>query len=492
MAGFVGRDRELDSLAVHLDWVREGRGDQRGRAVLLRGRRRVGKSRLVDVFCRRANLPHVVYQASRGLHATLERDRFLTAVRQSTLPDTALLDGIGRVDAWDTALRQLAAVLPDDQPSIVVIDEFPWLIEGDPALEGSLQTVWDRTLSHKPVLLILIGSDLAMMEHLSDYGRPFHQRGVEMTLAPLSPYDVAQMTGLGPADALDAYLITGGLPLICQEWRHGETRSAFLRRALQDPTSPLLVSGERMLAAEFPTGLQARRILTTIGSGERTFTNIARAAGTPDAALAAGTVNPLLQELARKRLIAIDTPLSAKPGDRDRRYRVADPYLRLWLAFLGDGITDVERGQGTAVAAAIERSWTSWRGRAIEPVVRDALTRLLPDAQWPHTRHIGGWWPRTTRTNNPEIDLVGTDRSPARTIDFVGSIKWLENNAFDTHDYAALARDAQAVPGISNDTKLIAVSRSGCTIDTLAAHYGPEQLITAWAPADNHQPHAAA
>ena len=414
----------------------------------------------------------------------MERERFLAAVRQSALPDTALLQGIGSVDAWDTALRQLAAVLPDDQPSIVVIDEFPWLVEGDPALEGCLQTVWDRTLSRKPVLLILIGSDLAIMEHLSDYGRPFHQRGVEMTLAPLSPFDVAQMTGLPPADALDAYLITGGLPLICQEWRHGESRTAFLRRALQDPTSPLLVSGERILAAEFPTALQARRILTTIGSGERTFTNIARAAGTPDAALAAGTVNPLLRELARKRLIAVDVPLSAKPGDRDRRYRVADPYLRLWLSFLGEGISDVERGQGATVAQNIERSWTSWRGRAIEPVIRDALARLLPDDQWPQTRHVGGWWPRT---NNPELDLVGTDRAPARTIDFVGSITWLENSPFDARDFAALARDAQAVPGTDTDTKLIAVSRSGCTVDALAAHYGPDQLIAAWAPNDSGQ-----
>lgn len=479
MAGFVGRELELRSLDAHLEWVRAGRGDQRGRAVLLRGRRRVGKSRLVDVFCRRAGLPHVVFQASCGLAAATERERFLAAARQSTLPDTELLEGIGGVDAWDTALRQLAAVLPDDQPAIVVIDEFPWLIEGDPALEGCLQMVWDRVLSRKPVLLILIGSDLAMMEQLSDYGRPLHQRGVEMTLAPLSPFDVAQIAGLAPADAFDAYLVTGGLPLICQEWRHGESRAAFLSRSLQDPTSPLLVSGERMLAAEFPTRLQARTVLSAIGSGERTFTNIARAAGGPDALLAAGTLNPALRELARKRLIAIDVPLSARPGDRDRRYRVADPYLRLWLAFLGDGISDVERGQGASVAEAIERSWTSWRGRAIEPVVREALSRLLPDDQWPHTRQIGGWWPRT---NNPEVDLVGADRAPARTIHFAGSIKWLEHKAFDAHDYAALARDAQAVPGVTADTGLIAVSRSGCAVDAVAAWYGPEELIAAWAP----------
>lgn len=46
------------------------------------------------------------------------------------------------------------------------------------------------------------------------------------------------MTGLPAADAFDAHLITGGLPLICQEWQEGESRVDFLTRALDDPTSP--------------------------------------------------------------------------------------------------------------------------------------------------------------------------------------------------------------------------------------------------------------
>ena len=447
--------------------------------MLLRGRRRVGKSRLVDVFCAQAGVPQVLFQATRGRSAAVERDRFLTAIRESDLPDAAELDGIGRITAWDTALRQLASVLPDDQPSIVVLDEFPWLIEGDPVIEGALQTVWDRALSHKPVLLIIIGSDPAVMDHLSDYERPFHQRGVEMKLAPLNPREVGRFTGLPPAEAFDAYLITGGLPLICQEWREGESRDRFLARILQDPTSPLLVSAERSMAAEFPVALQARTVLTAVGSGARTFTNIARAVGGTDTPLAAGTLNPLLKGLVRKQLVAIDTPLSTKPGDRDRRYRVTDPYLQFWLSFLEEGISEVERGQGARVAESIEHSWRSWRGRAIEPVIREALWRLLPNDQWPQARQIGGWWPRS---NRPELDLVAADRVPARKISFVGSIKWLEGdgNAFGTSDYNVLARDAREVPGVDESTPLIAVSRSGFTTDAPAAVYGPEELIAAW------------
>ncbi|MEH0422768.1 ATP-binding protein [Streptomyces sp. B21-083] len=478
MSGFVGRRSELATLNRHLSWVRDGRGDQRGRALLLRGRRRVGKSRLVDLFCERARVPYVVHQATRGEDAQRERARFLEEIRRSSLPDTTLLAGVTTVAEWDTALRQLAAVLPDDTPSVVVLDELPWMIEGDAVLEGTLQTVWDRVLSRKPVLLVLIGSDLAMMEQLSAYGRPFHQRGAEMVLSPLSPAEVMTMTGLPAAEAFDAHLITGGLPLICQEWHEGESRADFLARELDDPTSPLLVSGERMLAAEFPTALQARHVLSVIGSGERAFGTIAAKAGAADKPLPPGSLNPALRTLADKRLVAVDTPLSTRPGDRDRRYRVADPYLRFWLAFLERGIAEIERGRGRIVAEAVERGWTSWRGRAIEPVVRESLARLLPDDMWPQVREVGGWWPRT---NNPEVDLVGADRSPAREVGFVGSVKWQEHGPFDRRALATLTRDALSVPGADEDTPLVAVSRSGFTVeDGLTATYGPERLMEAW------------
>lgn len=72
-------------------------------------------------------------------------------------------------------------------------------MESDPALEGELQTTWDRFLSRKPVLLILIGSDLAMMEKLDDYKRPFHQRAAVMVLPPLNPAEVGDLAGRGPA-----------------------------------------------------------------------------------------------------------------------------------------------------------------------------------------------------------------------------------------------------------------------------------------------------
>ncbi|MFF4790754.1 DUF234 domain-containing protein [Streptomyces sp. NPDC001276] len=140
----------------------------------------------------------------------------------------------------------------------------------------------------------------------------------------------------------------------------------------------------------------------------------------------------------------------------------------------------------------IERSWTAWRGSAVEPVIRESLLRLLPDERWPETEMVGGWW---NRQNNPEIDLVGTDlpqalnsvragETPtpvAGAVHFVGSIKWLESQPFGRREYDALARDVLAVPGAGPGTPLVAVSRGGVAGSLpLAAHWGPEDLVRAW------------
>lgn len=113
-----------------------------------------------------------------------------------------------------------------------------------------------------------------------------------------------------------------------------------------------------------------------------------------------------------KRVLAVDEPLSTKPGSKDKRYRVAVSYLRFWLAFLGPHLGEIERGRGDRVLARIGASWTSWRGRAIEPIIREALERLAPPVLMGEDNApgiVGGYW---TRTNNPEIDIVLGDRSP--------------------------------------------------------------------------------
>lgn len=468
MSAFVGRGQQLSWLDALLARVADDPGPKPGKALLMRGRRRVGKSRLAEEFLARAGVPYMYFTASTRT-SDEELRLFAQEAAASTLPGADLFAGV-TLTSWDGALRLLAAAVPNDGPSVVVIDELPYLSASDPAFEGTLQKLFDRELSRRRVLLIGVGSDLALMEALNEYGRPFHQRATEMVVPPLAPSEVAAMLGLDAAEAFDAYLVTGGLPLILDEWQAGASMWDYLEEAVRSPTSALLVSGERALAAEFPTQAQARDVLATIGSGERTFANIGRAAGIPQASLTRA-----LHTLERKRVVAAEVPLSTKRS-KDTRYRVADPYLRFWLSFLGPYLAEVERGRGDRVLARVRSSWSAWRGRAVEPVLREAVDRL-PTGQRPDDGGVvGAYW---TRSNDPEIDVVVADRAPvAKMVLAVGSIKWLEHAMFDSRDYAQLLVHRSQLPG-GEQANVFAISRAGCSAQGLRS-YGPEELLAAW------------
>lgn len=467
---FVGRRRELAVLTRALGEVRASKGSARpGRCLIIRGRRRIGKSALVEEFIRRSDVPYVFYTAEIGLGDD-PLAQFTRDVAVSSLPEAGLFTEAAPGN-WAAALRQLAGILPDDQVSVVVFDEVPYLMDGAGAFESVLQRAWDRELSRKPVLLLLIGSDLSMMEALTSYGRPFHQRGVEMPIGPLNVGDVAAMTGLGAAEAFDAELVTGGLPIVCARWRHGEDLWSFLEHELAEPVSPLIATAQLSLAAEFPDHAQARAVLGAIGSGERTFTNIARAAG----GIAHSTLTRATELLIDKRIVVGELPISLQPS-KERRYRITDSYLRFYFAFLGSHLAEIDRMRSDLTLERIKRGWTAWRGRAIEPLVRESLMRLLPGHGIPAAPAVGGYW---TRSNDVEIDVVGADREPiAKELLFLGSIKWLENAPFDAHDLIALQRHRDRLT--AEPIPLLVVSRSGCDAEHVDAVLGPDDLMQAW------------
>ena len=432
-------------------------------------------------FCNRSGVPYLFYAATRGASPVEAVTAFHQELRDSGLPrDPELVPAAGRSESWADAFRVLAAALPD-RPSILVLDELPWLAEQDNVFDGALQTAWDRLLAHRPVLLLLLGSDLHMMERLTAYDRPFFGRADILTLGPLNPAETGSAAGLSGADAIDAQLVTGGLPGILRSWPSGTPALEFLRQEVEDPASPVFGVPEAALLAEFPRPDHARRVLEAVGSGDRTHATIAAAAGA-QMALPSGSLSPLLRQLTDdKRVLAVDQPLSTQPG-KPALYRVADSNLRLYLAILRQAHELVRRGRSDAAYRLVERRWTSWRGRAVEPLIREALeiagaAGTLP---FPDVQAVGGWW---NRQFSPEVDLIGADRAPvARALYFAGSVKWL-GTPFEQRDLDELVGAAALVPGfVPGSTGLAAVSLSGFAVEIgpLDLRWGPADVIGAW------------
>jgi hypothetical protein len=190
----------------------------------------------------------------------------------------------------------------------------------------------------------------------------------------------------------------------------------------------------------------------------------------------------LLRRLVEdKRVLAVDEPLSTVPG-KPALYRVDDSNLRLYLAFLRTAHELTRRGRPEAAFTVVERQWRTWRGRSVEPLIRQSLelAALAGQLPWPEVQAVGGWW---NRRFDPEVDLVGADRAPvAGRVHFAGSVKWL-GTPFDHHDLHSLRRAAAQVPDFTG-SGLVVASLSALAPDiALGADeiaWGPDRVVAAW------------
>jgi hypothetical protein len=471
---FVGREDYFRWLDEQYSRVSESQG----RFLALRGRRQVGKSRLVTEWLSRRVPPYIYYQAlDRPLDQELAS--FAGAVARSNIGPLSEVVASGVVwPSWEAAFDIVSAAGAGgplgNRPAVVVLDELPYLVANDSGFEGTLQAAWDHKFQHTGVMLIVVGSDLAMMEALTGYGRPLYQRAIPKSVEPLNPAEVADLLGCDATDALDNYLMVGGLPKVVAARAEHSSRARFLAAATSDEAHPLVFTGSQMLNAEFPPQHAPRKVLEAIGAGERAFTTIRTRA-----AVSQRTLANALDLLATKHVISREDPRSARPISNRTRYVVADPYLRFWLRFLATRDTDIARGRGDLVAADIESSWQSYTGAAIEPVVRAAIDRILPDRRFGASRYVGSYW---TRDHQTEVDLVGTEQDRgSRRVEFVGSVKWRTRKSFGTDDVTALAASALEVPGWETTSLKVGVSRTGFTKDVaLDVMLDPEDVLAAW------------
>ncbi len=474
MNSFVGRNSELEELGSELDLVRNS---GRARFVWMRGRRRVGKSRLMQQFCDRSRARYCFYQAPRRPRPDALVD-FVEAVGESSLASADAFEGAS-YSSWPAALRAAAQSLTPSDPAIVVIDELPYLTELDPGFAADLQKAWDRTLEASPILLVCVGSDVRMMDALVGERSPLHGRPTrEMQIAPLSPAAVADITKApSAAEAIDRYLVVGGFPLLATSWPRSAGLREFLKHALRDDQTPFATTALRIMASEFERELQARKVIEAIGHGETAYSRIQSRSG-----VKGNTLTAALEVLAEaKRLVARELPYAVPPGKTAAKYTVIDPYLRFWLRFVGPHMAELSRGRSDLVVERIMRDWSAFRGQAVEPVVREGLERLLADAalskRLDGARHVGSWW---RRDHAIEVDLVGGDALEPSRIGFIGSVKWRENEPLTARELRDLAANRATVPG-AEAAKLVAVSRVGIGDDVAAdATFGPAELLAAW------------
>jgi uncharacterized protein len=287
------------------------------------------------------------------------------------------------------------------------------------------------------------------MDRLASHGRPLFGRVQPLAISALNPAEVAQALPHWSAAAIfDAFLVTGGYPRLVSDLASSgaPTASDYVRAALADVFSPLLTTARLTLDAEFSGSRAAYQVLSAIGAEDTArprFNDVLSAIADPsDRKKAETAITRALRLLSDQvGLIEREVPAWATPSSKLRRYRISDPYLRFWFRYAERQVDRISRGRADLAIANFDRDWLSWRGRSIEPVVREAVLRLAPDIpQLAAVESVRPWW---VRDGSVEIDLVAG--SATETV-LLGTIKWRSHGGVSARELAQLRAQQAQVP----------------------------------------------
>ena len=252
-ASFVGREAELQLLDRL--WARSD-----ATLLILYGRRRVGKTRLLTYWLRQSDAGEtgqeqparrVLYWVAEPSSALDQLRSFSQAVYNFANPQAPAPEDFTYAN-WQQAWQQVAALAQIERLALL-LDEFTYLLEIDPSIAGQLQNLWDHTLSRTNLLLVICGSHLGMMlRHTLSYQAPLYGRATaQLRLQPL-PFGMTAryFPGFDADERVAIYAIWGGIPAYWERLDPAATLSDNIRHELLTANN-LMQAEPRLLLQDF-------------------------------------------------------------------------------------------------------------------------------------------------------------------------------------------------------------------------------------------------
>ncbi|MBR4257570.1 MAG: ATP-binding protein [Kiritimatiellae bacterium] len=385
---FIDREEEQKRFRRFLN-LREGA------LACVYGRRRIGKSRLIEeVVSGRKDV--VVFVAERS-EAALQRSR-LAADISSLIPWFADV----AYDNWSVMFNRWQKDAP--KGSILVIDELPYLVERSPELPSVLQRIADglRPTGKK---MVLCGSSQRMMQGLVlNENEPLYGRARE--IVKLEPIHFRWMKnafpGLSAWERFCLYAVLGGVPRYWETFQGEDDMWAALREQVFSPQGLFHDEPNHVLQDDLQDSVQATSVLSLVGRGVERLVEIAGRLQVPATAL--GRPIKRLMELG---LVTREIPFgSDAKSNKKTLYRISDPFLRFWYSFVLPNYSDANFLSDRAEIKALQPAFRVYLGQAWERLVRDEIQRRpLPGLDM-RFRNAARWWGSGLDRKAMEIDIV--------------------------------------------------------------------------------------
>ena len=377
---FVDREAELEAIG-------EKMASDKFELVVIYGRRRVGKTRLILEALKGTDYIYYLAVDSNNL-------RHFLRLASKKAPELAHV----RED-WESVFEFL-------KDRIVVIDEFPNLLKENPELISIFQRIVDVQLQGTRTKLILSGSSISMMKgKVLAYKSPlFGRRTSSIKLRPLT---FLSLRGFFPSISLEElaeiYGFSDGIPYYVKRVRIPFWE--WLEEELSSPDTFLKDEVDFLLKYEFSEPSTYKRILEAIAHGKNTPKEIREHSG-----LRHSDITPYLRNLMDVELVSREVPLTEGWSSKRGRYFLTDNFLSFWFRFIQPNLSLIE--EGVFDVRSIRESYSSYMGLIFEKIVRELVVEMIKrGALKIRVSRLGRWWGK-----EEEIDLVVVDDSKRKAL----------------------------------------------------------------------------
>jgi len=367
---FVGRKKELDQLNLLLN-------KNSASLVVVKGRRRIGKSRLIEEFGR----SHRIYTFS----GILPNEQ---TTLQSQLNEfgwqlgKAFGEPAFKDNDWNDMFFRLAKQTRKGRV-IILLDEISWMGSLDSDFLGKLKNAWDLEFKKNPqLMLVLCGSVSAWIEKNILSGSGFLGRvSLSLTLEELPLFD-CNYFWIESGDNISAYekfkvlSVTGGIPKYLEEIQSNLPAEENIKNLCFDRGGLLFNEFEQIFADIFAKRSEIyKRIVQCFTDGKYGYEDIYTKLNVEKS----GVISDYLDDLVKSGFLRRDFTWDIKSGKTSKlsRYRISDNYLRFYLKFIIPNKEKIERGSFVNQSLVSLPGWEGMMGLQFENLVLNNRQQLL-------------------------------------------------------------------------------------------------------------------
>ena len=389
---FIGRERELTALNKLYN-------SDKFEFVVLYGRRRVGKTALINRFI---DGKRTIYFMGVESNAKQNLENFSTSIFE-------LVSGMPGAETSFTSFQaalDMVFQMSLRERIVLVIDEYPYVARASASLASTLQLLIDKYKDKSKLMLILCGSSMSYMEdHVLAYKAPLYGRRTAQI--KLQPFDFGEacccFANYSDEEKALAYGVMGGTPQYLLQMSDRLSIEQNIKNTYLDPTSAIYEEPINLLKQEVREPAIYTAIITAIAAGASRMSEISGKVG-EDTNVCSG----YLKNLVSLGIVQKEMPYGENSSKKSI-YSIEDNMFRFWYRFVPENASMIARGAADLVYKRIEPHMSEYMGKVFEEICKQYLWKLLLCGNSPvEFQSLGRWWGNDPlRKCQTEIDIMG-------------------------------------------------------------------------------------